>query len=186
MNNNKEILNKFNETKEHNLIPIIGKKNQIIGFESKEKIHKKGLFHRAVSVFIFNKKNDLMIQKRSHKKYHSSLLWTNTCCSHPKKYESLINAAHRCLLQEMGFDCFLEQKFFFIYHELLKNGLIEYELDHVFIGNYNKYPIINKEEVDNWKWISLKKLIKSIRIFPHLYTIWFKIIINNYIDKLMN
>lgn len=166
------------------LIPLIGMKNQIVGFEKKEKIHIEGLLHSAVSVFIFNMKNDLMLQKRSSKKYHSSLLWTNTCCSHPRKNESVIKAAHRCLIEEMGFDCFLEQKFSFTYHELFSNGLIENELDHVFVGYYEESPIINFQEVDNWKWISLNKLIENIHVYPNSYTIWLKIIVKNYLSQL--
>ncbi|WP_185869472.1 isopentenyl-diphosphate Delta-isomerase [Blattabacterium cuenoti] len=177
--------NNTNNKKYEDYIPIIGKKNKIIGFEKKKKIHENGLLHSAVSIFIFNTKKDLMLQKRSSKKYHSSLLWTNTCCSHPTKKESLLTAAHRCLKQEMGFDCFLTQKFSFNYYESFNNGLIENELDHVFVGFYEKSPIINYKEVDNWKWSSLKKLIKNIHIFPNSYTIWFKIILKNYLNKLI-
>ncbi|QIK16577.1 NUDIX domain-containing protein [Blattabacterium sp. DPU] len=166
------------------LIPLIGMKNQIIGFENKKEIHMKGLLHSAISVFIFNTKNDLMLQKRSSIKYHSSLLWTNTCCSHPRKNESLLKAAHRCLIEEMGFDCFLEQRFSFIYNEFLSNGLIENELDHVFVGYYEKPPVINFKEVDSWKWISLNELVKNISVYPDSYTIWLKIIINKYFNQL--
>ncbi|WP_185868892.1 isopentenyl-diphosphate Delta-isomerase [Blattabacterium cuenoti] len=165
-------------------IPIIGEKNKIVGFEKKEKIHSEGLFHRAVSIFIFNKKNDLMLQKRSSIKYHSSLLWSNTCCSHPRKNESVLIAAHRCLIGEMGFDCFLEQKFCFTYYEVLNNGLIENELDHVFVGFYEKSPVINYKEVEDWKWRSLNKLVEDIHLCPNSYTIWLKIILKNYINKL--
>ncbi|ACY40212.1 isopentenyl-diphosphate delta-isomerase [Blattabacterium sp. (Blattella germanica) str. Bge] len=165
-------------------IPLIGKKIRLLDLKKKNKIHSKGLFHSAVSVFIFNLKNDLMLQKRSSKKYHSSLLWTNTCCSHPRKNESLLTAAHRCLIEEMGFDCFLEEKFCFTYHEFLSNGLIENELDHVFVGYYEKSPIINYKEVENWKWISLNELIKNVHLYPDSYTIWLKIILKNYINQL--
>ncbi|WP_238783741.1 isopentenyl-diphosphate Delta-isomerase [Blattabacterium cuenoti] len=128
----------------------------------------------------------LMLQRRSSKKYHSSLLWTNTCCTHPIKNETILSAAHRCLIEEMGFDCFLEKKFFFTYYKLLNNGLIENELDHVFVGYYDYSPIINTKEVDNWKWITLKELIEDIKIYPESYTIWFKIIMNNYLRKIIN
>ncbi|WP_185860573.1 isopentenyl-diphosphate Delta-isomerase [Blattabacterium cuenoti] len=166
------------------LIPLIGMKNKIVGFDKKEKIHIEGLLHSAVSVFIFNLENDLMLQRRSSKKYHSSSLWTNTCCSHPRKNESILNAAHRCLIEEMGFDCFLEKKFSFTYHEFLSNGLIENELDHVFVGSYEESPIINFKEVDNWKWISLNELIENIHDCPNSYTIWLQIIIKNYLNQL--
>ncbi|WP_185876692.1 isopentenyl-diphosphate Delta-isomerase [Blattabacterium cuenoti] len=170
----------------NDFIPLIGEKNKIIGFEKKEKIHSEGLFHSAVSVFVFDTKNNLMLQKRSSMKYHSSLLWTNTCCTHPKKDESILKAAHRCLMEEMGFDCFLKQIFSFSYNEFLSNGLIEYELDHVFMGNYEKPPIINHKEVECWKWISLNELIKNIRINPNSYTIWLKIILDNYVNYFYN
>ncbi|WP_341664883.1 isopentenyl-diphosphate Delta-isomerase [Blattabacterium cuenoti] len=175
---------KIKKQDSEDLIPLVGMKNQIIGFEKKQKIHIKGLRHSAVSVFIFNIENDLMLQKRSSKKYHSSSLWTNTCCSHPKKNESVLKAAHRCLIEEMGFDCFLEQKFSFTYHEFFKNGLIENELDHVFVGFYEKSPIINFKEVDNWKWISLNELIENIHTYPDSYSIWLKIIIKNHLNQL--
>ncbi|WP_185877768.1 isopentenyl-diphosphate Delta-isomerase [Blattabacterium cuenoti] len=176
----------MNKKIDNDSIPII-KNNKIIGFDKKNIIHKKGLLHIAVSVFIFdtNDKINLMLQKRSSKKYHSSLLWTNTSCSHPVKNESISHAAHRCLKNEMGFDCHLQYKFCFIYNEILNNGLIENELDHVFIGKYKKHPILNFKEVANWKWISLENLITDIYNFPHLYTIWLKIIIKNYINKLI-
>ncbi|WP_185852009.1 isopentenyl-diphosphate Delta-isomerase [Blattabacterium cuenoti] len=175
---------KKEKREDENLIPLIGIKNQIVGFEKKGKIHTEGLLHSAVSVFIFNLEDDLMLQKRSSKKYHSSLLWTNTCCTHPKKNESVLKAAHRCLIEEMGFDCFLEKRFSFTYHEFFSNGLIENELDHVFVGFYKESPIINFKEVDDWKWISLNKLIQNIRISPNSYTVWLKIIVKNYLNQL--
>ncbi|WP_185864333.1 isopentenyl-diphosphate Delta-isomerase [Blattabacterium cuenoti] len=170
---------------DNDFIPLIGNNSKIIGFEKKQKIHTDGLLHSAVSVFIFNNKNYLMMQKRSYNKYHSSLLWTNTSCSHPKKNESLLMAAHRCLIVEMGFDCLLKEKFCFSYYESFKNGIIENELDHVFVGYYDKNPIINSKEVENWKWMSLDKLISNINFYPNLYTIWLKIIMKNYLNKLL-
>lgn len=125
-----------------------------------------------------------MLQKRSSKKYHSPLLWTNTCCSHPIKNESIINAAHRCLIYEMGFNCLLTYKFCFSYFKLFNNGLIENELDYVFVGFYKKNPIINIKEVTDWKWISLKILLKDIYEKPNMYTTWIKIILSKHIKKL--
>ncbi len=174
------------QKKHNNLIQIISQQNnKIIGFEEKEKVHIKGIYHTGISIFIFNKKKNLMLQKRSLKKYHSSLQWTNTCCSHPDKNESYEDAAHRCLNYEMGFDCILKHKFSFTYNEILNNGLIENELDHVFVGSYNNSPNINSKEVENWRWISIKKLLYNISVYPNLYTIWLKIILKNYSDKLV-
>ncbi|WP_185872641.1 isopentenyl-diphosphate Delta-isomerase [Blattabacterium cuenoti] len=166
-------------------IPLLGKNQKIIGFEEKNIIHIKGLFHQAVSILIFHPiQKMVMLQKRSYNKYHSSLLWTNTCCSHPIQNESILTAAHRCLIEEMGFDCYLENKFYFTYYKLFNNGLIENELDYVFIGYYSKSPMINTQEVDNWKWIDLNSLIQDINRYPNSYTIWFKIIMKYYLNKL--
>ena len=110
--------------------------------------HEKGLLHRAFSVFIFNDQGQVMIHQRALSKYHSPGLWTNTCCSHQQMGETNLEAAHRRLGEEMGFDCDLEEIFEFIYRAEFSNGLIEHEYDHVLIGHYNELPNINPEEVN--------------------------------------
>lgn len=163
---------------------LVDKKDRILNLKDKQYVHIKGLLHRAISVFIFNKKNELMIQKRSAVKYHSSLLWANTCCGHPRYGEFILKAAHRRLKEEMGFDCLLTQKFYFIYKSSLDNGLIEHEFDYVFLGRYEENPNINYNEVSDWRWISLKELIKEINYNSNKYVIWLRIIINKYLEKL--
>lgn len=163
---------------------IVDKKDRILTIKDKQYAHINGLRHRAISVFIFNKKNELMIQKRSADKYHSSLLWANTCCGHPRYGEIILQAAHRRLKEEMGFDCFLTQKFYFTYKSELDNGLIEHEFDYVFLGRYEGIPHINYNEVADWRWISLKKLIKEIHLNSNKYVVWLKIIIDKYLEKL--
>lgn len=164
---------------------LVDKKDKILNLKNKQYVHIKGLLHRAISVFIFNKKNELMIQKRSAIKYHSSLLWANTCCGHPRYDEFILQAAHRRLKEEMGFDCLLKQKFYFTYKSKLDNGLIEHEFDYVFLGRYEGNPNINYNEVADWRWISLKKLIKEINYNKNKYVIWLRIIIDKYLDKLI-
>lgn len=163
---------------------LVDKKDKILKLKDKQYAHIKGLLHRAVSVFIFNKKNELMIQKRSAFKYHSSLLWANTCCGHPRYGEMILKAAHRRLREEMGFDCLLTQIFHFIYKSELDNGLIEHELDYVFLGRYEGNPNINDNEVADWRWISLKKLIKEINHNKNRYVVWLRIIMDKYLEKL--
>ena len=151
---------------------------------SKMEAHVKGVLHRAFSVFIFNDKKELMLQKRNISKYHSPGLWTNTCCSHQKDGESNIIAGKRRLLEEMGFCVELKELDSFIYNIEFDNGLIEHELDYILVGRYNGSVKFNSNEVDSWKWMSLDNIIDDIKAIPENYTEWFKIIMNNYYYQL--
>jgi isopentenyl-diphosphate delta-isomerase len=146
-----------------------------IGSMGKLEVHQKGLLHRAFSVFIFNDKGELLLQRRALSKYHSAGLWTNTCCSHPNPNEETLAAANRRLKEEMGMDTILIHKTSFIYKTPFDNGLTEHEFDHVFIGQSNENPIINPEEVDSFKWLSLEKLKEEIKKDPENFTTWFRI-----------
>jgi isopentenyl-diphosphate Delta-isomerase len=145
------------------------------GLIGKMEAHEKALLHRAFSVFVFNSKNELMLQQRALKKYHTPGLWTNTCCSHPRPGENVNDAAYRRLQEEMGFTCELKKVFDFVYRAPFENGLTEHEFDHVFMGNFEGEPEINPEEVNAWKWIDLEELKKDIHAKPSDYTVWFKI-----------
>lgn len=146
--------------------------------------HEKALLHRAFSVFVFNNKNELMLQQRAAEKYHSPLLWTNTCCSHQRDGESNIEAGKRRLQEEMGFSCELEEVFSFIYKAPFDNGLTEHEYDHVMIGRFNDEPIVNPEEVASYKWMPLEEVKNDIENHPEEYTAWFKIIFKESYDKI--
>jgi isopentenyl-diphosphate delta-isomerase len=147
-----------------------------IGTKEKMQAHREALLHRAFSVFIFNKKGELLLQRRALNKYHSPGLWTNTCCSHPRPNEQLINAAKRRLIEEMGFVCDLNYQFNFIYKASLDQGMTEHELDHVFFGTYEDEIKLNPEEVAEYKFISMEELQNSINKQPQLFTEWFKIV----------
>lgn len=151
-----------------------------IGLMNKLEAHEKAMLHRAFSVFILNDKNELMLQQRAHHKYHSPLLWTNTCCSHQRENESNIQAGTRRLREEMGFETDLKEMFHFIYKAPFDNGLTEHELDHVMIGYYNEEPIINKDEVESWKWMSIDAIKNDMIANPNEYTVWFKIIFEEF------
>ena len=151
-----------------------------IGLMPKLEAHKKGVLHRAFSVFIFNNKGELMLQRRALSKYHSPGLWTNTCCSHQRDGESNILAAKRRLNEEMGFVTELIEKTSFVYKANFDNGLTEHELDHIIVGKYNHSPVINSSEVDSWKWMSMEDIRNNINDQPHNYTAWFKIIFEKY------
>ncbi len=155
---------------------LVNEKDEPQGLMGKMEAHEKGLLHRAFSVFILNDKNQLMLQQRAASKYHSPLLWTNSCCSHQRAGENNIEAGQRRLLEEMGFSVSLKELFSFIYKAPFDNGLTEHELDHVMVGYYNDNPYINKEEVEAWKWMSLEEVSRDMAENPNLYTAWFKII----------
>lgn len=155
-----------------------------LGTMEKMEAHEKAALHRAFSVFIFNDRGELMLQQRAAHKYHSPLLWTNTCCSHQRQGESNIDAGKRRLKEEMGFEVDLDEKFHFVYKAEFDNGLTEHELDHVMVGYYNGEPTINPEEVASWKWIDMEVLQQDIKDHPQDYTAWFKIIFDRFVEFL--
>ncbi|WGH75896.1 isopentenyl-diphosphate Delta-isomerase [Tenacibaculum tangerinum] len=168
--------------KEH--VILVDEQDNPIGVMEKLEAHEKALLHRAFSVFVFNDKNELMLQQRAAEKYHSPLLWTNTCCSHQRAGESNIEAGKRRLQEEMGFSCELEEVFSFIYKAPFDNGLTEHELDHVMVGRYNDEPMVNPEEVASYKWMPLEEVKNDIENHPESYTAWFKIIFKESYDKI--
>tara|TARA_R110001583_G_scaffold4351_4_gene25263 strand:- start:21698 stop:22216 length:519 start_codon:yes stop_codon:yes gene_type:complete len=161
---------------------LVNEKDEQIGLMPKMEAHEKALLHRAFSVFVFNNKNELMLQQRAAEKYHSPLLWANTCCSHQRDGESNLVAGKRRLQEEMGFVCELEEKTSFIYKAPFDNGLTEHELDHIMVGIYNDEPNINKDEVESYKWMSLEAIKNDIDAQPEIYTAWFKIIFDKYYE----
>ena len=163
---------------------LVDENDQQVGLMEKIEAHEKALLHRAFSVFIFNDKNELMLQRRALSKYHSPGLWTNTCCSHQRDQETTLDAAKRRLMEEMGFVTELEERFSFIYKAKFDNGLTEHEYDHVLAGTFNNVPNINKEEVEEWKWVALKDVQKDIGKNPDNYTPWFKIIFEKFYNQI--
>jgi isopentenyl-diphosphate Delta-isomerase len=159
---------------------LVNENDEPIGLMNKLEAHEKAVLHRAFSVFILNDKNEVMLQQRAHHKYHSPLLWTNTCCSHQREGETNIQAGTRRLYEEMGFTAELKELFHFIYKAPFDNGLTEHELDHVMIGYYNDEPKINSDEVESWKWMSIEAIRDDIQTQSENYTVWFKIIFDEF------
>lgn len=159
---------------------LVNEKDEQIGVMEKIEAHEKALLHRAFSVFVFNEKNELMIQQRALEKYHSPGLWTNTCCSHQREGESNIAAGRRRLQEEMGFTTDLKETISFIYKAPFDNGLTEHEYDHILVGEFHQDPNPNPEEVADWKWMSLEAIKKDMEAHPEVYTEWFKIIFDKY------
>jgi isopentenyl-diphosphate delta-isomerase len=166
------------------LCVLVDENDNVLGTEEKLLTHWKGLLHRAFSAFVFNDRNELLLQKRADGKYHSAGLWTNTCCSHPQPNETVVAAGERRLMEELNFTTSLQPVFSFIYKAELENNLTEHELDHVLIGRYNDIPAANEEEVSECRFVSLEKLKAEIALHPDQFTAWLKIILENHLDKL--
>lgn len=170
---------------EENVI-LVNEADEQIGLMPKLEAHQKAQLHRAFSVFILNDKNEIMLQQRAAHKYHSPLLWTNTCCSHQRDGESNLEAGSRRLKEEMGFDADLSELFHFIYKAPFDNGLTEHELDHVMIGYHSDNPRINPDEVHDWKWMSPEDIHRDMAEHPEKYTVWFKIIFDEFYHYIEN
>lgn len=155
---------------------LVNELDEVIGEMEKMEAHEKGILHRAFSVFIFNDRNELLLQKRASQKYHSGGLWSNTCCSHPRLDEQILAAGTRRLEEEMGFSVPLQSTFSFIYEAKLDNDLTEHELDHVLIGRFSGIPTMNPAEVEDWKYLGLDELAADMKASPELYTVWFHIV----------
>ena len=156
---------------------LVDKNDNEIGRMEKMEAHLKALLHRAISVFICNSKGEWLLQRRAFNKYHSMGLWSNTCCSHPFPDETGESAANRRLMEEMGLKTELKEVFHFTYFAILDNGLTEHELDHIFLGITDERPVINTNEVVEWKYLNYSDLIKDIELSPEKYTVWLKEII---------
>lgn len=151
---------------------LVDQDDRQIGVAEKLEAHEKGLLHRAISILVFNSDKKILLQKRSKTKYHSGGLWANTCCSHPRPGESLDEAVHRRLPEEMGVDCLLAEKFSFLYKTKFENGLIEHELDHVFFGTYDGSVNPNPDEAEDYKWVSWEFLMNDLEKNPDTYVFW--------------
>jgi isopentenyl-diphosphate Delta-isomerase len=163
----------MDRSKEEQVV-LVNEHDEELGTMGKLEAHKKGVLHRAFSIFLFDGEGRLLLQQRAQGKYHSAGLWTNTCCSHPRQGETLQSAAHRRLQEEMGIDVLLEHRFSFIYQAHFDNGLQEHELDHVFFGNFDGIPIPNPAEVSAWRYATVNELDDEIRTYPDRFTAWLR------------
>ena len=159
---------------------LVSPTDEPLGTMPKMEAHKNAVLHRAFSVFLMNDAGAVLLQQRAAHKYHSPLLWTNTCCSHQRVGESNIEAGKRRLYEEMGIRAELSELFSFIYKAPFDNGLTEHELDHVMMGRFNGEPVINTEEVADWAWMQPREVKDDMARNPDKYTVWFKIIFEKF------
>lgn len=161
-------------------VVLVNPEDKVLGLMEKQQAHINGLLHRAFSVFLFNSNGEMLLQKRASGKYHSPLKWTNAVCSHPRNEETYLEGAKRRVKEELGIDVELSEKFNFVYKADVGNGLWEHELDHVFTGTFEGEFYLNKEEVEEVRYISLENLNQEISENPDNFTEWFKIILEEY------
>lgn len=154
---------------------LVNEKDIPTGAMEKMEVHQKALMHRAFSIFIFNSRGEMLLQKRAAAKYHSAGLWTNACCSHPQPGEDTLIAAVKRLQEEMGFSTLIKKAFEFIYKANFDNGLTEHEFDHVFVGTYDGVIVPNPMEASDYCYKTLEEIKRSLSSHPEKYTQWFKI-----------
>lgn len=151
---------------------LVDEHDRQIGVEEKLTAHREGKLHRAFSIFLFNRRGELLMQQRAEHKYHSGGLWANTCCGHPRPDEPIAEAAARRLQEEMAITCDLQRAFRFTYRARLEGGLMEHEIDHVFVGYYGGLASPNPKEVMAHAWRPLHELRDEIQRQPHLFVPW--------------
>jgi isopentenyl-diphosphate delta-isomerase len=152
---------------------LVNEQDEPIGSMEKMEVHRKALLHRAFSVFIINRKGDMLLQQRARKKYHSPGLWTNACCSHPRPGETTQDAAARRLSEELGFTTGLSKIFAFTYRSEFENGLTEFEYDHVFLGVYDGSIAPDPNEVNDYCFKTMDEIQANLGSNPLHYTVWF-------------
>jgi len=153
---------------------LVDSEDNEIGCAEKESCHIiPTKLHRAFSIFILNYENEMLIHKRSGLKNTWPGFWTNACCSHPRKGESIEDAAKRRLMEELGFACPVDYIFKFQYKADYDERYGENEIDHVFMGIYGGPIKPDKDEIDEWRFLPIEALIRDVEKQPHLYTPWF-------------
>ena len=159
-------------------VVLVDERDNVLGSLPKLQAHREGRLHRAISVFVFNSRGEMLLQRRASGKYHSGGLWTNACCSHPRPGEKPHQAAIRRLQEEMGVECALEYAFSFLYRAELDGGLTEHELDHVFVGEIDETPVPDPDEVSEWRWLSMEDVRAELEANPDSFTAWFPLAFN--------
>lgn len=153
---------------------LVDETDQAIGVSGKLDAHLSGALHRAVSVFAFDETGAMLIQRRAQEKYHSGGLWSNSACTHPKVGESSLEAARRCMREELGVECSrLDPAFVFTYRASVAADLIEHELDHVFVASLVGPVSPDSREVAEWRMVAPEEVAREVAADPAAFTAWF-------------
>jgi isopentenyl-diphosphate delta-isomerase len=153
---------------------LVDERNHTVGTGGKDAVHRKGLLHRAFSVFLADAQGRIVLQQRSLQKYHSGGLWANTCCGHPRPGERTISAARRRLNEELGVSATLSFGFFSRYRADLDHGMQENEYVYVFFGRLRDEPRPDPAEVAAVQLLSLDEVKRRIGKDPPSFTYWLR------------
>jgi isopentenyl-diphosphate delta-isomerase len=155
---------------------LVDEDDREIGFIDKASAHVgQGVLHRAFSLFVFNPQGELLLQQRAPGKRLWPGFWSNTCCSHPRRGETLDKAIHRRLNEELGLQCPLQYLFKFEYQAQFDAEGAEHELCWVYAGRSADMPTVNVNEISALRYISPDALDAEIAARPQTFTPWFKI-----------
>ena len=155
---------------------LVDELDREIGVESKQACHAgDGKLHRAFSIFIFNDRGELLLQKRSAEKPLWPNYWSNTCCSHPRAGETMEQAVNRRLFEELGISCPLHYLYKFKYHAIYEAVGAEREYCWVYAGRYDGLPDVNLNEIAEWRYIDSAELDAEIAAMPEAFTPWLKL-----------
>ena len=154
---------------------LVDSSDEVVGYLDKSAAHDgDGVLHRAFSLFIFNTTGQLLLQQRAQGKRLWPGYWSNSCCSHPRKGETMDVAVHRRLQQELGMKADLRFAYKFEYRAPFGELGTEHELCWVYLGQSAMEPVINTTEIMDWRWIDPAKLTGAIAAEPDRYTPWLK------------
>jgi len=157
------------------MLVVVNKADEVVGYKNKLSCHQgDGILHRAFSIFIFNDKSQVLMQRRSDKKHLWPLFWSNSCCSHPRKGESMAEAASRRLEEELGISTSLIYLYKFQYQARFKDVGSENELCSVYVGKSDDTVKTNPNEIAAWQFMDTAELEQEIKQFPERFTPWFK------------
>jgi isopentenyl-diphosphate delta-isomerase len=169
---------------------LVDEQDREIGSDSKVACHTgNGILHRAFSIFVFNSGDELLLQQRATSKPLWPDYWSNTCCSHPRRGESMDEAVSRRLLQELGFDCPLQFLYKFKYQAQYGAIGAEREYCWVYYGRYDGAVDVNVSEIADWHFVGVRELEAELEAAPERFTPWFKMewahIRHNFLDTLL-
>lgn len=155
---------------------LVNSADEPVGFLDKSACHDgNGRLHRAFSLFVFNSQGELLIQRRAANKRLWSGFWSNSCCSHPRRNEIMVDAVNRRLEQELGLEVDLAYLYKFEYTANFGDLGTEHELCWVYAGRTASLPVVNTTEIDEWRWISATELDKELATDNNAFTPWFKL-----------
>jgi isopentenyl-diphosphate delta-isomerase len=155
---------------------LVNDDDEELGFATKRRCHDgNGVLHRAFSVFLFSSAGDVLLQQRSEQKRLWPRAWSNACCSHQRRGETLDAAVRRRLREELSLEPEVRFLFKFRYHARYDAHGSERELCHVYAGRLDGWPAVNANEVAATKLMPAAALDRDIHLHPELYTPWLKL-----------